>query len=36
MEAAVNSANMEAAWKNVKTNRGAPGPDGITITKFPD
>ena len=36
MEAVVNSANMEAAWKNVKANRGAPGPDGITITKFPD
>ena len=36
MEAAVGSANMEGAWKNVKANRGAPGPDGITIAKFPD
>jgi RNA-directed DNA polymerase len=36
MEAVVNSANMEAAWKNVKANRGAPGPDGITIAEFSD
>jgi len=36
MEAVIDSANMERAWKNVKANRGAPGPDGITIAKFPD
>jgi len=36
MEAVVDSANMERAWKNVKANRGAPGPDGISIAKFPD
>jgi RNA-directed DNA polymerase len=36
MEAVVDSANMEAAWKNVKANRGAPGPDGITIAEFPE
>ena len=36
MEAVIDSTNMERAWKNVKANRGAPGPDGITIAKFPD
>ena len=36
MEAVVNSTNMEAAWKNVKANRGARGPDGIAIAEFPD
>ena len=36
MEAVVDNANIERAWKQVKANRGAPGPDGITITKFPD
>ena len=36
MEAVVDPANIERAWKQVKANRGAPGPDGITITKFPD
>ena len=27
---------MERAWKQLKANRGAPGPDGITIREFPD
>lgn len=36
MDKVVDSANIEQAWKNVKRNRGAPGPDGITITEFPD
>ena len=34
MELIVDEANVEAAWKNVKRNRGAPGPDGETIDEF--
>jgi hypothetical protein len=34
-EALVEPSNIEQAWKNVKANRGAPGPLGITITEFP-
>jgi RNA-directed DNA polymerase len=36
MEAVVDPNNMEQAWKNVRANRVAPGPDGITITAFPE
>jgi len=36
MQQVVDEANLETAWKNVKRNRGAPGPDGITIADFPE
>ena len=36
MEQIVEPANIEQAWKNVRANRGAPGPDGITIATFPE
>ncbi len=36
MERIVDSENLERAWRNVKANRGAPGPDGITIDEFPE
>lgn len=34
MERIVDQANFEQAWKNVKANRGAPGPDGVTLDEF--
>ena len=36
MEKIVDRPNMERAWKNVRANRGAPGPDGITVAAFPE
>lgn len=36
MEAVVDPDNMQRAWNQVRANRGAPGPDGITLTEFPE
>lgn len=36
MEGVVDSKNMQRAWEQVRANRGAPGPDGITLTQFPE
>jgi RNA-directed DNA polymerase len=36
MEQIVDPANFEKAWRNVRANRGAPGPDGITLAEFPE
>ena len=35
MELIVSPANMQKAWKQVKSNRGNPGVDGRTIEEFP-
>ena len=36
MEAIVDEVNMDIAWARVKSNRGAPGPDGVSIEDFPE
>lgn len=36
MEEIVDEGTIEAAWAKVKANRGAPGPDGVTIENFPE
>ena len=36
MEQIVDQENMEIAWAKVRANRGAPGPDGITLAEFPE
>lgn len=36
LERILSHENLVAAWKQVKSNDGAPGIDGITIDQFPD
>ena len=36
MELIVSPNNLQRAWRQVKGNRGAPGPDGMTIAEFED
>ncbi len=36
MELVVSTDNLDRAWRQVKRNRGAPGPDGVTIRQFED
>ena len=36
MEEIVDDIIIEMAWARVRTNRGAPGPDGITVKEFPE
>ena len=36
MEQVLSRHNIQLAWKRVKSNKGAPGVDSISIEKFPD
>lgn len=36
MELIVSPKNLRKAWRQVKGNRGAPGPDGMTTSDFED
>ena len=34
MEQVVDAKNLQRAWQQVRRNRGAPGPDGMTVKQF--
>ena len=34
MEKIAESRNIERAWRKVKANGGAPGPDGVSLEEF--
>jgi RNA-directed DNA polymerase len=36
LEQILSRENMRKAWKRVKSNKGAPGIDGISILEFPE
>jgi RNA-directed DNA polymerase len=36
LEKILSKENMAVAWKRVKSNKGAPGVDGISIEQFPE
>ena len=36
MELIVKSENLDRAWQQVRSNRGAAGPDGMSIAEFPE
>ena len=36
LEEVLSMANMTSAWKQVRSNHGAPGIDGVTVDEFPD
>jgi RNA-directed DNA polymerase len=36
IEQIVDETILEMAWARVRSNRGAPGPDGITVGEFPE
>ena len=35
LQAVLNSDKLRSAWKRVKSNKGAPGIDGVSIEDFP-